>query len=50
MERFDCNGQLIVHINVEICRAKIQLKHFLQHERPSTSGNVPREVVTEIST
>ena len=48
MQRFECYGQLIIHINMEICKANIQVKHCLQHERPRISGGVPKEIIDEI--
>ena len=48
MQRFECHGQLILRINMETCKAKIQIKHLLQHERPLTTSSVPPEVVSEI--
>ncbi|CAG8667662.1 9719_t:CDS:2, partial [Ambispora gerdemannii] len=48
MIRYDCNGQLIIHINKLLKRAHIQVKHSFLHDHPSLSAEVSTEILEEI--
>ncbi|CAG8841437.1 30430_t:CDS:1, partial [Racocetra persica] len=46
--RFECNGQLIIHINMINSKAYIKVKHLLYHEHPAISTGVPKKIIAEI--
>ncbi|CAG8501324.1 21601_t:CDS:2 [Cetraspora pellucida] len=47
--RFECNGQLIIRINMINSKAYIKVKHLLYHECPAIFTGVSKEIIAEIN-